>query len=125
MTTRGRKRRFGLAGIINVAITNLVLQLLLASNLVSILLATLISQGVNTTLGYLIYGKLVFRAEGLRHHRRALKYLSLMIAIWLLNSGLIEAGESAGISRNLSAAAMVPVLAVISYAAQKNWIFRQ
>lgn len=124
-STRGRKRRFGVAGIINVAITNLVLQLLLASNLVSVLLATLISQGLNTILGYLIYGKLVFKADDLRHHRPALKYLSLMAGIWLLNSGLIKAGESAGISRNLSAGALIPVLAVISYAAQKSWIFRQ
>jgi putative flippase GtrA len=124
-STRGRKRRFGVAGIINVAITNLILQLLLASNLLSVLLATLISQGVNTTLGYLIYGKLVFKAEGLRHHRPVLKYLSVMTGIWLLNSGLIEAGESAGISRNLSAAALIPALAMLSYAAQKNWVFRQ
>ena len=123
-STRGRKRRFGAAGIINVAITNLVLQLLLASNLVSVLLATLISQGVNTTFGYLIYGKLVFKTKGLRHHRPVLKYLSLMIGIWLLNSGLIEAGESEGINSNLIAAGLIPVLAVISYAVQKSWVFR-
>ncbi len=125
LATRGRKRRFGVAGVINVAITNLVLQFLLASDLFSVLLATLLSQAVNTTLGYLIYGKLVFRAEGLRHHRPALKYLCLMTGIWLLNSGLIEAGQNGGISRNLTAAALIPGLAVVSYIAQKSWVFRR
>ena len=120
----GRKRRFGFAGLLNVAITNLVLQCLLASTTVSTLLATLIGQAINTALGYAIYGKLVFRAKGLRHHKPALKYLSLMTAIWLLNSIAIEAATSIGIARNLTAAAMIPVLAVVSYLAQKSWVFR-
>jgi len=47
----GRKRRFGFAGLLNVAITNLVLQCLLASTTVSTLLATLIGQAINTALG--------------------------------------------------------------------------
>jgi putative flippase GtrA len=120
----GRKRRFGIAGLLNVAITNLVLQCLLASSTVSTLLATLIGQVINTALGYAIYGKLVFRAKGLSHHKPALKYLSLMTAIWLLNSMTINVASSIGIARSLTAAAMIPVLAVVSYLVQKSWVFR-
>ena len=61
---KGQKRRFGVAGIINVFITNAALQALLASNLANVAVATLISQAINTILGYAIYGKLVFGAKG-------------------------------------------------------------
>ena len=121
---RGQKRRFGAAGLLNVLITNAVLQILLASNLVAVTMATLISQVINTCLGYAIYGKLVFRAKGLRHHRPLLRYLLLMTAMWLLNAAGIEAGESFGIQRNLAAAALIPCLAVISFGAQKYWVFK-
>ena len=120
----GRKRRFGIAGLLNVAITNIVLQCLLASSTVSILVATLIGQAINTILGYAIYGKVVFRAKGLRNHKPALKYLSLMTVIWLLNLISIKAAASAGIARNPAAAAMIPILAVVSYLGQKSWVFK-
>ena len=54
LPTSGRKRRFGAAGLLNVAITNLVLQALLASSAVSVIMATLASQALNTVLGYTI-----------------------------------------------------------------------
>ena len=122
---RGQKRRFGAAGLLNVLITNAVLQFLLASNLVAVAVATLISQAINTCLGYAIYGKLVFRATGMRHHRPLLRYLLLMTAMWLLNSAGIEIAESFGIQRNLAAAALIPCLAVISFAGQKYWVFKK
>jgi putative flippase GtrA len=122
---KGRKRRFGIAGILNVIITNLVLQALLTSNTISILLATLISQGVNTSLGYLIYGKIVFEAKGLRDYRPVLRYICLMTGIWLLNTSIIEAGTKAGLSRNVTAAAIIPALAAVSFIAQNKWVFKQ
>lgn len=121
---RGQKRRFGVAGILNVLITNCVLQALLASSTVSVTAATLISQATNTCFGYAIYGKMVFQANGLRHHRPLLRYLALMTVMWLLNAAGIEAGEILGINRNLAAAALVPCLAVVSFGAQKYWVFR-
>ncbi len=87
--------------------------------------ATLTSQVVNTLLGYLIYGKVVFQAKDLRSHRPALKYLGLMTLIWLLNSVIIEAGTNLGVPRNITAAGMIPVLAVVSYTGQKNWVFKR
>ncbi len=121
---RGQKRRFGVAGILNVLMTNCVLQALLASSTVSVAAATLISQATNTCFGYAIYGKMVFQANGLRHHRPLLRYLVLMTVMWLLNAAGIEVGEMLGINRNLAAAALVPCLAVVSFGAQKYWVFR-
>jgi len=120
----GQKRRFGLAGITNVILTNAVLQALLASNVVNIAVATLTSQAVNTIFGYSIYGKLVFRAQGLRQKKPVIRYTLLMTAMWILNTGGIELGATANIDKNIAALAMVPILAVLSYIAQKNWAFR-
>ena len=121
---RGQKRRFGAAGVANVLITNLVLQALLASSVVGVTAATLISQLINTCLGYAIYGKMVFKAEGLRHHRPLLSYLLLMTGMWLLNAAGIAGGETWGINKNLAAAGLIPCLAMLSFFAQKYWVFR-
>ena len=122
---RGQKRRFGVAGIINVLITNAALQALLASNLASVAVATLISQSINTILGYAIYGKLVFGAKGLRGKEPVIRYGLLMIAMWLLNTIGIELGSVLSLSKNAAAIVMVPCLAVLSYSAQKYWVFRK
>jgi putative flippase GtrA len=79
---------------------------------------------LNTVFGYTIYGKIVFRAKGLRNHRPALKYLGLMTAIWLINSITIEAIVHHGINRNTAAVATIPLLAVVSYTGQKMWVFK-
>ena len=121
---RGQKRRFGAAGIVNVLLTNLVLQVLLASSIVSVAAATLVSQLINTCLGYAIYGKMVFKAQGLRHHRPLLRYLALMTAMWMLNTVGIEFGDTVGLNKNLAAAGLIPCLAVLSFNAQKYWVFR-
>ena len=122
---KGQKRRFGVAGIINVLITNAALQALLASNLASVAVATLISQSINTILGYAIYGKLVFGAKGLREREPIIRYGVLMIAMWLLNATGIEIGSAASLSKNAAAIVMVPCLAVLSFIAQKYWVFRK
>ena len=122
---RGQKRRFGVAGIINVILTNAALQALLASNLANVAVATLISQSINTILGYIIYGKLVFGAKGLRQREPIIRYGVLMIAMWLLNATGIELGIVLSLSKNAAAILMVPCLAVLSYIAQKYWVFRK
>ena len=120
----GQKRRFGSAGVINVLITNAVLQALLVSNVVSMPIATMISQGINTTLGYIIYGKIVFKAESLRHRLPIIKYIILMAAIWGVNTLGIAIGEALSINKNLTAVGMIPVLAVLSFVGQKYWVFK-
>ena len=122
---KGQKRRFGIAGIINVLITNAALQSLLATNIVSIVFATLISQSINTILGYAIYGKLVFGAKGLRQSKPVTRYILLMIGMWILNTVGIELGSAINLSKNVAAVLMVPCLAVLSYISQKNWVFKK
>ena len=101
------------------------LQVLLASSIVSVTAATLISQLINTCLGYAIYGKMVFKAQGLRHHRPLLRYLLLMTArlLWHRRQR-IEFGDTVGLNKNLAAAGLIPCLAVLSFFAQKYWVFR-
>ena len=123
--SKGQKRRFGVAGIINVLITNAALQALLASNLASVAVATLISQSINTILGYAIYGKLVFGAKGLSQREPVIRYGLLMIAIWILNATGIELGSVLSLSKNAAAILMIPCLAVVSYISQKYWVFRK
>ena len=123
--SKGQKRRFGIAGIINVLITNAALQSLLAANKVSIAFATLISQSINTILGYAIYGKLVFGAKGLRQSKQVTRYILLMIGMWILNTAGIELGSAINLNKNVAAGLMVPCLAVLSYISQKNWVFKK
>ena len=121
---RGQKRRFGIAGIINVLITNVVLQSLLASNQVSVSTAALASQTVNTALGYLIYGKIVFKNKGLRQHQPMARYLILMAGMWAVNTIGIEASQILSINKNIAAIALIPALAVLSFIGQKYWVFK-
>ena len=120
---KGQKRRFGIAGAANVAATNIVLQIMLASNVFSTSFCTFTSQLFNGTLGYLIYGKLVFKAEGLRDHKPAIKYSLLLLGMWILNTAGIKFGIYTGLSKSMSALAMIPLLAVTSYVIQKSWVF--
>ena len=109
----------------NVLVTNAALQALLASNLASVAVATLISQSINTILGYTIYGKRVFGVTGLRKKEPIIRYGVLMIAMWLLNATGIELGAAVSLSKNAAAIVMVPCLAVLSYSAHKYWVFRK
>ena len=118
----GRKRRFLLFGVVNVLLTNGALLLLL--HLVSIGLATFLSQLLNGVLGYWLYGKQVFRVERFAW-RSAGAYGGLAAALWLLNWLGIRLLSGAGLARGWAAVAMIPVLAALSYAVQKTLIFPQ
>ncbi|MFM8258709.1 MAG: GtrA family protein [Vulcanococcus sp.] len=107
-------------GIINVLITNLVLQLALL--LMPTLLATLLSQSVNVLLGFVLYGRFVFRVQRL-HQRSAWRYLLLALVVWCSNWLGISLISGVGYSRNLAALLMVPLLALLSYLAQKWLVF--
>jgi len=121
--SKGRKRRFGIAGIANLAATNILLQMMLSTNLFSTSFCTLMSQILNASLGYLLYGKIVFEADDIRSHKPMLKYMIMSLAIWGMNTACIQAGSLFNISRNVSALAIIPFLALASYIIQKKWIF--
>ena len=118
----GRKRRFLAYGLLNVLLTNLFLQILLLVAGTGV--ATLLSQLLNVSVGFGLYGKRVFRVERLQHGS-ALRYALLALMLWWANWAGIIGLTGLGVSRNLAALLLVPVLAAISYVAQKRLVFRQ
>jgi len=116
----GRKRRFLLFGVVNVLLTNGALLLLL--HLVTIGLATFLSQLLNLVLGYWLYGKRVFRVERFAL-RSAGAYGGLAASLWLLNWLGIRLLSGAGLPRGWAALALVPLLAALSYGVQKTLVF--
>ena len=115
-----KKVLFIIYGLVNVLITNLLLQILLL--FFPIFFATLISQIFNLNFGFYIYGLKVFKVEFLGK-KIYLKYLFLHLLIWILNWFLINFIYSFNISKNLAALFVVPFLALISYVYQKNIVF--
>ena len=123
LSIRGQKRRFLAFGLFNIAITNALLQLLLAINMTTAL-ATLLSQLLNVGLGYVLYGTQVFRVERLGQ-RSAAAYGLLAFLLWWGNWAGITGLAQLGWPRSASALALIPVLAAFSYTAQKQLIFAQ
>ena len=118
----GRKRRFLGYGALNVLATNVVLQGLLL--VMGTGLATFLSQLLNVGLGFVLYGKRVFRVERLQK-RSALSYALMALCLWWCNWAGISVLACWGLSRNLAALLLIPVLAVLSYTIQKLVVFRQ
>ena len=115
-----KKILFLMYGLVNVIITNLLLQILLL--FLPIFFATLISQIFNLNFGFYIYGLKVFKVKFLGK-KIYLKYFFLHLLIWILNWFLINFIYSFNISKNLAALFVVPFLALISYVYQKNIVF--
>ena len=118
----GRKRRFLGYGALNVLATNVALQGLLL--VMGTGLATFLSQLLNVGLGFVLYGKRVFRVERLQK-RSAIAYGLMALGIWWCNWVGIDWLADFGLTRNLAALMLIPVLAALSYAVQKLVIFRQ
>ena len=118
----GRKRRFLGYGALNVLATNLVLQGLLL--VLGTGLATFLSQLLNVGLGFVLYGKRVFRVDRLQK-RSAFAYALMALALWWCNWAGIDWLAGFGLTRNLAALLLIPVLAAVSYAVQKLVIFRK
>tara|TARA_Y100000739_G_C20573082_1_gene448788 strand:- start:174 stop:554 length:381 start_codon:yes stop_codon:yes gene_type:complete len=115
------KYRFAFFGLINVFMSNIILQILLFNT--SSVKATFVSQMVNFLLGYYLYGKKVFNVRKLKIII-FIKYLILVILLWNINWILIEYFHSFGISKNIASLVIVPFLALISYVSQKNVVFK-
>ena len=118
----GRKRRFLGYGALNVLATNVALQALLL--VMGTGLATFLSQLLNVGLGFVLYGKRVFRVERLQK-RSAMTYGLMALFLWWCNWAGIDWLAGLGLTRNLAALILIPVLAALSYAVQKLVVFRQ
>ena len=112
--------RFLSYGVLNVILTNLLLQFFLL--VFSTILATLISQVFNFLFGYYMYGKKVFKIKNFSQ-LYFIKYLFLTVLIWNINWILINFIHSYNISKNLAAFILIPFLALFSYFSQKRIIF--
>tara|TARA_A100001035_G_C27642613_1_gene435331 strand:+ start:380 stop:787 length:408 start_codon:yes stop_codon:yes gene_type:complete len=111
---------FLIYGLVNVVITNLLLQLFLL--FFPIFFSTLISQIFNLNFGFYLYGLKVFKVKFLGK-KIYFKYLFFHLFLWILNWFLINFIHSYNISKNLAALFVVPILALISFVYQKNIVF--
>ena len=117
---KSRKSLFLFYGIINMLMTNFLLQISLL--FFPILIATLFSQIFNLNFGFYLYGKKVFEVKYLRK-RYYFKYLIINFFLWNMNWIFISFLNSFNISKNLSALIVIPFLALISFMYQKYFIF--
>ena len=99
----------------------LALQILLL--ILSIYLATLLSQVINYSLGLFLYGKAVFKVKKLSI-KVAIRYLLLSIFLWLINFLGISYIVKIGLLENLAAFLMALPIALISYIIQKKIVFK-
>ena len=118
---KGEKRLFLIFGILNFLITNVVLQILLL--LIPTLFATVLSQTVNVLIGYFLYAKKVFKLKELNKFVFK-KYLFLASILWMLNFVLIQSFFYIGINKNITAISIIPLLVIISYLSQRNFVFK-
>lgn len=118
-----QSKKFLFFGTLNFFITNTVLQLLLF--LSNVWLATLLSQTLNFLIGFLLYGKYVFKVNKLKGSI-FVKYLIFAFCAFILNAKLIiYFSISYDISKNLASAILIPFLTSISFITQKFLIFRK
>ncbi len=117
---QGEKRRFIFFGCLNVLITNICLQIIIL--IFPIGIATLASQAINTFLGFHLYGKKVFKMQKIKKFT-LIKYVLLSIMLWNLNWISIDILYKVVSSKNVAALIVLPVLALISYFSQRNFIF--
>ena len=115
-----KKVLFLIYGLVNVLITNFLLQIFLLFS--PIFFSTLISQIFNLNFGFYLYGMKVFKVKFLCK-KIYFKYLFFHSFLWILNWSLIDFIYSYNISKNLAALFVVPFLALISFVYQKNIVF--
>ena len=88
-----------------------------------IYIATLISQAINMTIGYALYGKKVFKIK--RYSMKSLiKYLIIALFLWIMNWISIYFFTQLGFGKNISAIIVLPILVCLSFLGQKFFVFR-
>ena len=117
-----KKKLFVLYGLINLFLTNIILQILLL--IFSTIYATFLSQLFNFLFGFYLYGKKVFKVKSL-DKKNFIKYFLLSIIIWNINWLAINYISMYGYSKNMIALFLVPPLALISYTSQKYFVFKK
>ena len=120
--TYKKKNLFIIYGLLNVIITNIILQILLLFS--PSIFATLVSQIFNLSFGFYFYGKNVFKIK-LLNFEQFMKYLILNIFLWNFNWIMIDFISSYGLSKNIASITIICPLAFFSYISQKSIIFKR
>ena len=116
------KTLFFLFGVLNVFLTNLIIQVLLI--FLKTLYATFIGQLFNFLFGFYFYGKNVFSVKSLnKFHLK--KYFLLNIFLWNLNWITISYLSSFGFSKNIIAFFIIAPIALFSYIIQKYIVYKR
>ena len=119
--SKGKKNSFLILGTLNFLITNIVLQISLL--ILPIYLSTIISQLINFSLGFYLYGKKVFKVKKITLKIFS-KYLVLAFIMWYSNFKLISILFNYGLNKNISALIIIPLLVIISYTIQNKFVFK-
>ena len=115
-------KKFLFYGILNFAITNIILQILLL--FINVWSSAILSQIINSLIGYRLYGRYVFKVNTFKNSL-FLKYILLAFFTYVLNAKLIILiSTNFVISKNLAAFTLVPFLASFRLFL-KNFFFKQ
>jgi len=117
-----KKKLFVILGLINLLLTNIILQFLLL--IVPTIYATFVSQIFNFLFGFYLYGKKVFKVNYLKK-KHFIKYFLLCIIVWNINWLTINYISMFAYSKNIIALLLIPPLALISYISQKYFVFKK
>ena len=110
-------KNFFIFGIINLLITNLMLQISLL--ILPIWISTLVSQII-----IYLYGKFVFK-KNKTVTKNALKYLIVALFSWIINTTFIYLlSYLLSYKESIAAIIVIPLLVIYSFIAQKYFVFR-
>ena len=116
-------KKFLLYGILNFAITNIILQILLLY--INVWSSAIISQILNSLIGYTLYSRYVFKVSTYKYYF-FIKYILFAFITYILNAKLIILiSTNFQISENLAAFTLVPFLASFSFFSQKLFVFKK
>ena len=116
-------KKFLFYGILNFAITNIILQILLL--FINVWSSAILSQIINTAIGFQLYSRYVFKVNNYKNYF-FIKYIIFAFFIYILNAKLIILiSTNFLISKNLAAFILVPFLASFSFCSQKFFVFKK
>ena len=117
-----KKELFVIYGLLNTFLTNIVLQISLY--FFSTIVSTFLSQAFSLNFGYYLYSKKVFKVKNIKKNQFI--YYSIMnLLIWNINWFSINKITALGISKNIAALLIIPLLALVSYLCQNYIIFKR
>ncbi len=110
--------KFIISGLVNTIISNTFLFILLEFTNIGI--ATLLSDILNSLIGYFLSSYGVFKERG-----RVIKFINLIICSWLLEWYSLEFLINKGNTKFISIICIAPFFATFSFLVQKYYVFKK